>query len=101
MKIRLRFALAALLLVLAACQGRASVRGTGEGKVISIDPARAEITIEHGDIEGVMKAMTMPFTRGWPSTQARASELISTPRARASSASRPSCPSTMRSWLRC
>ena len=66
MKFRLRFALAALLLVLAACQGRSSVRGTGECKVVSIDPAKAEITIEHGDIEGVMMGMTMPFTASDP-----------------------------------
>ncbi|MCU0670092.1 MAG: copper-binding protein [Myxococcota bacterium] len=62
MKVRIRFALAALALVVAACQGSSPVRGTGEGKVVSIDAAHAEITIEHGDIEGVMKAMTMPFT---------------------------------------
>lgn len=64
---RVRIALAACLLVLAACQGgESSAHGTGQGKVVSIDPAKAEITIEHGDIEGVMMAMTMPFTASDP-----------------------------------
>lgn len=62
MKIHLCFAFAALLLASTACQGRSSARGTGEGTVVAIDPAQAEITIEHGDVEGVMTAMTMPFT---------------------------------------
>ena len=66
MKIRIRTAIAAIVLVLAACHGRSSAHGTGEGKVVSIDPAKAEITIEHGDIEGVMMGMTMPFTASDP-----------------------------------
>jgi Cu/Ag efflux protein CusF len=66
MKIHIRSALAALLFVLAACHGSSSLRGTGEGTVVSIDAAKAEITIEHGDIEGVMMAMTMPFTASDP-----------------------------------
>jgi Cu/Ag efflux protein CusF len=66
MKNRIRFAIAAWLLVLAACQGSSPVRGTGEGKIVSIDAAKAEITIEHGDIEGVMMGMTMPFTASDP-----------------------------------
>jgi protein SCO1/2 len=32
-----------------------------EGKVISVDPAKKEITLQHKDIPGYMKAMTMPF----------------------------------------
>lgn len=66
MRNRIRFAFAACLLVLAACQGGSPAHGTGQGKVVSIDAAKAEITIEHGDIEGVMMAMTMPFTASDP-----------------------------------
>jgi protein SCO1/2 len=32
-----------------------------EGKVISVDPAKKEITLQHKDIPGYMKGMTMPF----------------------------------------
>jgi protein SCO1/2 len=32
-----------------------------QGQVLAIDPARQEITIKHGDIEGLMPGMTMPF----------------------------------------
>lgn len=66
MTIPIRCALAALLLIFSACQGTSSVRGTGEGQVVAIDPAKAQITIEHGDIPGVMTAMTMPFTASDP-----------------------------------
>jgi Cu/Ag efflux protein CusF len=29
--------------------------------VVSVDPAQGEITLEHGDIPGLMKGMTMTF----------------------------------------
>jgi len=31
------------------------------GEVLSINPARTEITVKHGDVKGFMPAMTMPF----------------------------------------
>lgn len=32
-----------------------------EGQVLAVDPGRQEITIKHGDIQGLMPGMTMPF----------------------------------------
>jgi protein SCO1/2 len=32
-----------------------------KGKVVSIDRAKGEVTVEHGDVQGYMPAMTMPF----------------------------------------
>jgi protein SCO1/2 len=32
-----------------------------KGKVVSIDRAKEEVTVEHGDVQGYMPAMTMPF----------------------------------------
>ena len=32
-----------------------------KGKVISVDRARGEVTVEHGDVKDYMPAMTMPF----------------------------------------
>lgn len=59
---RLGFALAAgLLLALPACREQAAQNGTGQGKIIAIDTENAEITLDHGEIPGLMGAMTMPF----------------------------------------
>lgn len=64
---RIRVAVAVCVLLFAACQrGGASARGTGEGTIVSIDPAKAEITIDHGDIPDVMMGMTMAFTASDP-----------------------------------
>jgi Cu/Ag efflux protein CusF len=49
---------AALALALLACGGGES--GRGEGVVLSL-PEPGRIVIEHGDVPGVMKAMTMEF----------------------------------------
>jgi Cu(I)/Ag(I) efflux system periplasmic protein CusF len=46
---------------LAACGGDAAKHGTGQGTVSSVDAAKGEITLDHGDIPGVMMAMTMTF----------------------------------------
>ena len=43
-----------------ACRARAR-EVTLEGQVLAIDAARREITIKHGDIQGFMPGMTMPF----------------------------------------
>ena len=61
-----RTTVASLLLAagiaLGACGGEpqdtvASARGT----VRAVDPARAQVTIRHGDVPGMMRAMTMTF----------------------------------------
>ncbi len=49
-------------LVLAACGGPAPDTGTGRGVVQDVDVAGRQVTIEHGDIPGLMKAMTMTFS---------------------------------------
>jgi Cu/Ag efflux protein CusF len=51
------------MLWLAACGGN----GTGEGVVLEVDPASSRITIDHGEIPGMMKAMTMTFAVAEPS----------------------------------
>jgi len=43
-----------------ACGGSAT-EGSGTGVVRGVDAAHATVTLEHGDIPGVMKAMTMTF----------------------------------------
>jgi Cu/Ag efflux protein CusF len=56
--------LARCLLVVAiatlAC-GSGGAEGAGAGTVRGIDRANATVTLEHGDIPGLMKAMTMTF----------------------------------------
>ena len=51
----------ALVLALAACSGGAKTSGTGKGTVVTVDAAQGEITLDHGDIPGIMKGMTMTF----------------------------------------
>lgn len=48
------------LLLLSACGG-APTQGRGQGTVVGVDAAKQEITLDHGDIPGVMGAMTMTF----------------------------------------
>lgn len=52
--------LLAAAIAAAACGG-GSDSGQGSGVVRGIDTANAQITLEHGDIPGLMKAMTMTF----------------------------------------
>jgi len=33
-----------------------------KGKVVSVDAAKKRVTLDHEDIPGLMKAMTMPFS---------------------------------------
>jgi Cu/Ag efflux protein CusF len=63
MKIFRNAALAALAAVLlAACGGAKQESGHGaEGVVESVDSAANQITIDHGEIPGLMGAMTMTF----------------------------------------
>ena len=53
--------LVAAAIALAACGGRGDAEGWGTGVVRGVDAAAAKITLEHGDIPGVMEAMTMTF----------------------------------------
>lgn len=50
----------ALALSLAACDRRPT-QGTGQGTVAGVDVAKREITLDHGEIPGMMSAMTMTF----------------------------------------
>ena len=61
MTIRNWVAVLILSLSLAACGGDAPKQGTGQGTVTGVDAAKGEITLDHGDIPGVMMAMTMTF----------------------------------------
>jgi protein SCO1/2 len=52
------------LLVLAGCRSEPASpqrRYPLQGAVVAIDRASAEVTIQHGEIPGVMQAMTMPY----------------------------------------
>ena len=52
-----------LALATSACGGGAATgQGTGQGTVAGVDAGKGEITIDHGEIPGVMGAMTMTFT---------------------------------------
>src|SRR5436305_2006910 len=52
-----------LVVILAACAGRRSVerRYDLKGKVVAVDRAKGELTIDHEEIAGYMPAMTMPY----------------------------------------
>jgi len=54
------FLLVTVLSCLPACRPRAR-EVTLEGQVLAVDATRREITIKHGDIQGFMPGMTMPF----------------------------------------
>lgn len=62
MKIRTAFAAVglAIALSLAACRSEPT-SGTGQGTVAGVDAAKQEITLDHGEIPGMMGAMTMTF----------------------------------------
>ena len=49
-----------LALSLAACKPQ-TTHGTGHGTVAGVDLAKHEITLDHGDVPGIMSAMTMTF----------------------------------------
>ena len=52
----------ALVLALGAgACGPGTQRGTGQGSVVAVDAAAGEITLDHGEIPGVMGAMKMSF----------------------------------------
>ena len=53
--------LLAVVFALAACGGTGNGDHTGHGIVKNLDPAKQEVTIDHEEIPGFMKAMTMTF----------------------------------------
>ena len=59
---KFRFAgwIAAALLAAVACGGSAKT-GNGEGVVRAVDPVANHLTLEHGEVPGLMKAMTMDY----------------------------------------
>jgi Cu/Ag efflux protein CusF len=56
-----------LALALAACGGAAEGPKPGHGTVRAVDAAAGTVTLQHGDIPGLMKAMTMTFEVAQPS----------------------------------
>ena len=53
--------LLALLFAVSACGGTGNGDHTGHGIVKGVDPAKQEVTIDHEEIPGFMKGMTMTF----------------------------------------
>lgn len=49
-----------LALPVAGCGGDQS-DAAGRGVVVAVDAAKGEVTLDHGDIPGLMKAMKMTF----------------------------------------
>ena len=51
-----------LCVPLAACRSRSPERTFAvEGQIIAVTPDRSEATVKHGEIKGLMPAMTMPY----------------------------------------
>jgi len=48
-------------LAAAGCSELDVQRGTGEGAVVAVDREAGEITLDHGEVPGVMGAMQMAF----------------------------------------
>jgi Cu(I)/Ag(I) efflux system protein CusF len=62
--VKFRSLCAVLLLAvsLAACGSSTPDHGTGKGTVAAVDAVKGEITLDHGDIPGIMGAMTMTYS---------------------------------------
>jgi protein SCO1/2 len=60
---RCGFLLIAFGILLAACGSKTSTERTYavQGQVIALTPERLEATVKHGEIKGLMPAMTMPY----------------------------------------
>lgn len=54
-------ALLAVLALAIACSPPAPTEHAGHGIAVDVDPTARTVTLEHGDIPGLMKAMTMTF----------------------------------------
>src|SRR5687768_10480646 len=54
--------LTACVIAATACARPAETRQYElQGQILAVEPARGEVLIKHGDIQGFMPAMTMPF----------------------------------------
>ena len=62
---RIRFALAVGAALALACGGDAN-EGDGTGIVRALGAGGATVTLEHGDVPGLMRAMTMEFAVAKP-----------------------------------
>ena len=62
MKFRSFCAVLVIAISLAACGKGSPDHGTGTGTVSAVDAVKGEITLDHGDIPGVMGAMTMTYS---------------------------------------
>lgn len=60
-RVRTAILAACAALALGACGAGRPVAHPAEGVVESVDAAAAQVTIDHGEIPGVMGAMTMTF----------------------------------------
>jgi protein SCO1/2 len=84
-RFRLSILIALLALAFAACNKKSEPKGEKhydlEGKVVSVDKSAGEITIQHQEIVGFMKGMTMPFKVGpndkWALDRAQAGDSVS------------------------
>jgi Cu/Ag efflux protein CusF len=61
-KFRSFCAVLVLTVSLAACGSSTPTHGTGKGTVAAVNAVAGEITLDHGDIPGLMGAMTMTFS---------------------------------------
>ena len=61
MKFRSLCAVLVLAVSLTACSKSSPDHGTGTGTVASVDAVKGEITLDHGDIPGIMGPMTMTY----------------------------------------
>jgi Cu/Ag efflux protein CusF len=50
-----------IALALPACDGGSSEDHPGHGVVVRVDPGARKITLDHGEIPGLMMGMTMTF----------------------------------------
>lgn len=55
------FALLFMGAALVACGGGGMSEAAGRGVVLGVDPAKAQVTLDHEEIPDMMKAMTMTF----------------------------------------
>ncbi len=62
MKFRSFCAVLVLAVSLAACGSGTPTHATGTGTVAAVDASKGEITLDHGDIPGLMGAMTMTYS---------------------------------------
>jgi Cu/Ag efflux protein CusF len=50
----------------AACHSEPEKHYSLQGEVVSVEPSRGTVTVKHGEIPGLMSAMTMSYVAGDP-----------------------------------